>query len=468
MDTLATSYILPSEDQLVLKSSQPDDSITPIDTLKTSGSSCPPNFVHVDIDSSAYSKNIGITESATSSLSPQIRSSAYINDSETLFVPTGDINTHIEPYPIKSTTLLSTAPQTETNKQADIYIVPTIFALQPAAPPSQSQPDVESTILSSNLVASSAISILSASGTLVSHEVQGRLSNSITHPPHPLSRTTTAYTITASPAPFDPQQLRATLQKLTDLTEQFEALNDQLLDALTSYDESRLGLDFASAAGSHLTTEPTTKNESYTDLEIERRVVAQSLVELIFSSWSRLAGAGSTTVYPTLNLPIQTPPPAQKMVRLNKPQIKAATHLKNIIVAFWSAQSNFQDRAQLVLEIFQDALELEDEGRIRSLRSRHLNNLLSTSLSLTQADRLSDKVQRDQDRMTQITEQLQGLWLEMLLVLSKPSSPTKNSNSKTDDHFGESDESDNESRGGWFFRIGKSKRQAFKLYNSDS
>jgi hypothetical protein len=362
MDILATSSTLPSEDQLVPKSSQPDDSITPIDTQKTSGSSYPPNFVRVDVDSSEYSKDVGITRSSTSGVIPQIQSSAYINDSETLCVPTGDTNTHIDPHPVKSTTLLSTASQTETNKQAHASIIPTsppttILALQPAAPPSQSQPEVESTNLSSNLVASSAISILSASGTLVSHEAQGSLSTSTTYPPPPLSRTTTAHTIAASPAPFDPQQFKATLQKLTSLTEQFEVLNDQLLDALTSYDESRLGLDFASVAGSPLTTEPATKDKSYTDLEIERRVVAQSLVELILSSWSRLAEAGLTTVYPALNLSIQTPPPAQKMVRLNKPQIKAATHLKNTIVAFWSAQSNFHDRAQLVLEVFQVQLK---------------------------------------------------------------------------------------------------------------
>lgn len=248
--------------------------------------------------------------------------------------------------------------------------------------------------------------------------------------------------------------------------EQFEALNDQLLDALTSYDESRLGLDFASATGSHLTAEPATKDESSTDLEIKRRVVAQSLVELIFSSWSRLTGNGSTTtVYPTLNLPIQTPPPAQKMVRLSKPQIKAATHLKNIIVAFWSAQSNFQDRAQLVLKIFQDPLELEDDSRVRSLRSRHLDNLLSTSLTPTEADRLSGKVERDQDRMTQITEQLQGLWLEILLVLSKPNSTANNnSSSNSGDASAESDEGDNDSFGKRFFRISKGKRQAFKNF----
>ncbi|KAG9072696.1 tRNA modification GTPase gtpbp3, mitochondrial [Linnemannia hyalina] len=470
MDILVTSSTLPSEDPLVLKSGRPDDAMTPVDTLKTSGSSNVPNFVRVDVDSLNYSKDVGDTRGSTSSVSPQIQASAYINDSETLSVPTGNTNNieqgHTEPHPVKSTTPPS---QTETNKHAHSAIVPTaapttILSLQPPSPPSQSQPEAESTNPSSNLVASSAISILSASGTLVSHEAQGRLSTSTAHPPHPLSRTTTARTLAVSSAPFDPQQFKATLQKLTAFTEQFEALNDQLLDALTSYDKSRLGLDFALEAGSHLTTEPTTKDELSTDLEIERRAVAQSLVELIFSSWSRLAGNGSTTtVYPTLNLSIQTPPPPQKMVRLNKPQIKTATHLKDIIVAFWSAQSNFQDRAQLVLEIFQDPLELEDDERVRILRSRHLNYLLSTSLTPIEADRLSGKVESDQNRMTQITEQLQGLWLEILLVLSKPSSTANNnSSSNSGDDSAESEEGDNGSFGKRFFRISKGKRQAFK------
>ncbi|KAG0078949.1 tRNA modification GTPase gtpbp3, mitochondrial [Linnemannia elongata] len=474
MDTLATSSTLPSEDLLVLKSSRPDDTMIPVDTLETSGSSNVPNLVRVDVDSSRYSKDVDGTRSSTSSVPPQIQASAYINDSETLSVPTGDIKNieqrHTEQRPVKSTTPPSTTPQIETNKQAHSSIMPTavpttIPSLQPAPPPPQSQPEAESTNPPSNLVASSAISILSASGTLVSHEVQGRLSTSTAHP-HPLSRTTTAHTLAVSSAPFDPRQFKATLQKLTALMEQFEALNDQLLDALTSYDESRLGLDVASVAGSHLVTEPATKDESSTDLEIERRVVAQSIVELIFSSWSRLTGNGSTTtVYPTLNLPIQTPPPAQKMVRLNKPQIKAATHLKDIIVAFWSAQSNFQDRAQLVLEIFQDPLELDDDDRVRSLRSRHLNCLLSNSLTPTEADRLSGKVERDQDRMTQIMEQLQGLWLEILLVLSKPSSAANSSNSSSSgDASGESDEGDNDSFGKRFFRISKGKRQALKNF----
>jgi hypothetical protein len=65
--------------------------------------------------------------------------------------------------------------------------------------------------------------------------------------------------------------------------------------------------------------------------------------------------------------------------------------------------------------------------------------------------------------MTQITEQLQGLWLEMLLVLSQPCSPTNNSSSKTGDASAESDEGDNESLGERFFRIGKSKRKAFRV-----
>ncbi|KAF9537968.1 tRNA modification GTPase gtpbp3, mitochondrial [Mortierella hygrophila] len=472
MDILATSSILPSEDSLVLKSGRPDDAMTPVDTLKTSGSSNVPNFVRVDVDSLKYSKDVGDTRGSTSSVSPQIQASAYIGDSETLSVPTGDTidieQGHTEPHPVKSTTPPS---QTETNKHVHSSIVPTvapttILSLQSPSPPSQSQPETESTNPSSNLVASSAISILSASGTLVSHEVHGRLSTSTAHLPHPLSWTTTARTLAVSSAPFDPQQFKSTLQKLTALTEHFEALNDQLLDALTSYDKSRLGLDFALEARSHLTTEPTTKDESSTDLEIERRTVAQSLVELIFSSWSRLAGNGSTTtVYPTLNLSIQTPPPPQKMVRLNKPQIKTATHLKDIIVAFWSAQSNFQDRAQLVLEIFQDPFELEDDERVRILRSRHLNYLLSTSLTPIEADRLSGKVESDQNRMTQITEQLQGLWLEILLVLSKPNSTANNNNSSNSgDDSAESEEGDNGSFGKRLFRISKGKRQAFKNF----
>ncbi|KAG0274395.1 hypothetical protein BGZ95_009842 [Linnemannia exigua] len=479
MDILVTSSALPSEDQLAPKSSRPNDGMSLVDTLKTSSDSpYQPNVVRIDVDCSTYPKDLATTRSSDSGVSTQIQASAYINDSDTLSVPTSDTYTaaninkeHKAPGLFNSTSIHSTVHQSETSKQVLITTTTTttitapastptatILTLQPEAPPSQLKPEAVSAQSSSNAVASSSISILSASGTLVSHEVQGRLSTSTTtHASHPLSRTTTAYTLAVSPTPFDPQQFKATLQRIAALTEQFEALNDQLLDALTSYDESRLGLDFASATGSHLTAEPAPQNESPTDLEIERRMVAHSLVELISSSWSRLASAGSTTVYPTLNLPIQAQPPAQKMVRLNKPQIKAATHLKNTIVAFWSAQSNLHDRAQLVLEILQDPLELEDEGRVRSLRSRHLNNLLSTSLMPTEADRLSNKVNLDQDRMTQITEQLQGVWLEILLVLSNPSITTD----KAGGTITNGEEGDNESIGSRLFRIGKSKRGLF-------
>ncbi|KAK3842930.1 MAG: hypothetical protein J3R72DRAFT_442018 [Linnemannia gamsii] len=473
MDIPATSSALPSEDQLALKSSRPDDGMSMVDTLKTSGPSYQSNVVHIDIDCSTYPKDLTATRSSASGVLTQIQASAYINDSETLSVPTGDISTaanidkeHKAPHLINSTTIHSTVLQSETSKHDSTATTTapastptsTILTLQPEAPLSQLQPESVPAQSSSNVVASSSISILSASGTLVSHEVQGRLSTSTTtHVSHPLSRSTTAHTLAVSSTPFDPQQFKATLQRITALTEQFETLNDQLLDALTSYDESRLGLDFASAAGSLLTAEPAPQNESSTDLEIERRVVAQSLVELISSSWSRLASTGTTIVYPTLNLPIQAQPPAQKMVRLNKPQIKAATNLKNTIVAFWSAQSNLHDRVQLVLEILQDPLELEDDDRVRSLRSRHLNNLLSTSLMPTETDRLSNKVNLDQDRMTQITEQLQGVWLEILLVLSNPSTTTN----KAGDIIANNEEGDSESIGSRFFRIGKSKRGLF-------
>jgi hypothetical protein len=298
-------------------------------------------------------------------VSPQIQASAYINDSETLSVPIGDTDTSVnskqgynEPHSNTSTTFFSTTLQHEITKHVPTSIpsptpTPTAtFAFQPEAPPSQLQLESESAHPSSGIVASSNVSILSASGTLVSHEVQGRLSTSTNYVPHPLSRTTTANTLAITATPFDPQQFKATLQRITALTEQFEALNDRLLDALTSYDESRLGLDHASSR-SHLTVEPVSQDESSTDLEIQRRAVAQSLVELISLQWSGLAGSGSTTVYPILNLPIQARPPAQKMIQLNKSQIKAAAHLKDSIVAFWSAQSNLQDGAQLALDIFQ-------------------------------------------------------------------------------------------------------------------
>ncbi|KAF9900599.1 hypothetical protein EC991_007150 [Linnemannia zychae] len=477
MDVLATPSTAPSEEPLVLKSSQPDNSSMALGSnLKTSDLSFQPSFVHIDVDSySKYSKDVVNTGGSSSGVSPQIQASAYINDSETLSIPTGNTSTSVdfhqglnEPPFNKSTTLFSTTLQPETTKHAPT-LTPTptptptptaVLTLQPEVPPSQLQLGSEPTHLSSSAVASSNVSILSASGTLVSHEVQGRLSTSTDTPaPHPLSRTTTANTLSVSVTPFDLQQFKATLQRIATLTEQFEALNDQLLDALTGYDESRLGLDCA-LSGTHLTAEPVPRDESSTDLEVKRRVVAQSLVDLISSSWSRLARSGSTTVHPTLNLPIQAQPPPQKMVRFNKPQIKAATHLKNTIVTLWSAQSNLHDRAQLVLDIFQDPIELEDEGRVRSLRSRHLNNLLSTSLTPTETDRLSNKVSLDQDRMTQITEQLQGVWLEILLVLSTPRTTTN----KLGDLDTESDEGDNMSIGKRFLRIGKSKRQAFKNF----
>ncbi|KAF9082033.1 tRNA modification GTPase gtpbp3, mitochondrial [Mortierella sp. AD031] len=436
MDILPTPSPLPSEDQLVLKSSRTDNN-GPSHALPYQ-----PNVVRVDIDSSRYSKDANnddskqMTRGSTSHISPQIQASAYFNDSENLTVPTVSTNTaKIEqghnnaPHPTTTTSPLATVLQPETDMHA--HTSTTAFALEPATPPSQLHQEggglVSATPCSNDKVTSSATSILSASGTLVSHEAQGRLSSSTHCSPHPLSRTTTAHTLAVSPVgtPFDAQQFKTVYQRLTTFTEQFEALNDQLLDALTSYDESRLGLDFGSANGSHLTFEPT----------------------------PLLARAGSTPVVnPASNLPIRSQPPTQRTVRLNKPQIKAATQLKDTIVAFWSAQSNFQDRAQLVLDIYQDPSELEDEGRIRSLRSRHLNNLLSSSLTPSEADRLSEKVQRDQDRITQITEQVQGAWLEIVLVLSEPSTTAKGAcRDKAGDTIAESDVS-----------FWKSKRQAFK------
>jgi hypothetical protein len=79
----------------------------------------------------------------------------------------------------------------------------------------------------------------------------------------------------------------------------------------------------------------------------------------------------------------------------------------------------------------------------------------------TEADRLSNKIRLDQHKMTQITEQLQGVWLEILLVLSSPSTTA----SKAGEIIATSEGSDNESIGKRLLRIGKSKRQAFKVWS---
>jgi len=364
MDITTASSSLPSQDQLAFKSSQADDGKAPVDTHKTNRpSSYQPSIIHVNVNTFKHPKNTAnlakqVDRGSTCSVSSsQIQASAYLSDSETVGMPVDDA--HLQdldgPHSTKPTSHTSTATPPESNKHAHPPIAPTppvVLPLELAAPLSQLQPGAEPTSLTSNIVASSAISILSASGTLVSHEVQGRHSSSTStsHPAHPLSRTTTVHTLAVSPAPsFDPQQFKTITQKLTSLTEQFEALNDQLLDALTSFDESRLGLGFASAGQNLcLTVEPTSQFEpsSSIDLEIERRAVAQSLVELILTSWSRLAGPGDPTGS-------SRQPPIQKPTRLNKLQIKATMHLKDTIVALWSAQSNFQDRAQLVLDIFE-------------------------------------------------------------------------------------------------------------------
>ncbi|KAF9924709.1 tRNA modification GTPase gtpbp3, mitochondrial [Linnemannia zychae] len=480
MVILDTSSIQSPEDQLILKPGLSDGNLTIVDTFKTTGSLPHTlNTICLNIDNSKSLKELHSSRCTIGDTLQQIQASAYIHDSETLSIPVRNTEEadHSGLQSSQQTALHSKIPETETDKCAYPSAVPSttiIPILQPETPPSQTQPKaMPSTRPHSNTAVSSSISILSASGTLISDENQRQLSISTAHhPSHPLSRTTTAHTLVVSSAPFDARQFKEILQKLTVLVERFETLNDQILDALTSYDESRLGLDFVSATGSHSTSEPKSPNKTSTsiDLEVERRVVAQSLVELIFTAWSRLAGAGSSTVYPPSNLPIQTHSPlAQKMVRLNKSQMKAATHLKSIIVTFWSAQSNLQDLTQLVLEVLQvqfliefirpligvDPMELEDEGRARSLRSRHLNNLLSTSLSPSEVNRLNDKVKMDQERMTQITEQIQGIWLEILLVLSQPAS-------KSDEAALESDESSDESNRKWFFRFSKHKRLAFK------
>ncbi|KAG0356611.1 hypothetical protein BC939DRAFT_460877 [Gamsiella multidivaricata] len=294
---------------------------------------------------------------------------------------------------------------------------------------------------------SSAISILSASGTLVSSDV--RQHSPSTALPHPLSRTSTAHTLTMAQSLFDPEPFKAILNELNEYLEQFDALNDQILDAMTTYCENNLDMDLipGSSSAGHL---PGLMREHQSrDLEEHRWSAAQSIADLILSAWPRLCKTVTSTSPDPLTMQIQAQPqpPSHHMIKLNKQRTKIATQLKNGIVIFCSAQSLFQERAQLVLDIYQDPTELERDDRTRTLRSRHLNSLLSSTLSTAVGDQLARKLTEDQEKMALITESLQGVWLEIVFFLE--SSGPKGI--VTHESFGRK-----------LLRISKTKRQALK------
>ncbi|KAF9433938.1 hypothetical protein BGZ76_008797 [Entomortierella beljakovae] len=284
-------------------------------------------------------------------------------------------------------------------------------------------------------VDSSAISVLSASGTLVTSDTRLYSTPRFPpQPPYPLSRSCTLDTLAIVqqriPQPFDPQHFKSIINDLNEYLEQFEKLNDQILDDMTRYDES--------SRDEHSDRRP----ERTVDLESERRTTAKAIADLILSSWPILCNS--------INEKPMTPSSS-----LNKQRTKAAIQLKQIITSFWSSQSLFQEKAQLVLDILQDPSELENEDRIRILRSRHLNNLLSNLRSPMEGVTLAHKFKMDQEQIGQSTEALQCVWLDIILKLEPSCLGTAGETRPKSD-------GSTESFGRKFLRIGKNKKQALK------
>ncbi|KAF9582503.1 hypothetical protein BGW38_000128 [Lunasporangiospora selenospora] len=311
------------------------------------------------------------------------------------------------------------------------------------------------------------VSILSDSGTLVS--LDSAHPSDFSHREHApfssaLSRsnsnsTTTTLTV---PAPsfaksgkaynqqqrtpsYDGQHFKLILQQLEALVEQFEGLNDQVLDAMCDFDEAALGLrsPFLSRSaspsltshGSSPTSSPS-PDQALTEkgqpdcllyepsgLELDRQILAQSFTDQVLTAWSKLreaiASSNDTDCPPS-------PPPRRFLLwpspkQDKKKHLKMAAQLKNCVVAFWGAQNNFLDRAQLVLDAFQDPSELESEDRVRILRSRHLHSLLSTTRvcipELEKIELLGEKVRLDQDQMAHNVDRIHPVWMDILVVI---------------------------------------------------
>ncbi|KAF9115353.1 hypothetical protein BGX27_008122 [Mortierella sp. AM989] len=280
-------------------------------------------------------------------------------------------------------------------------------------------------------VESSATSILSASPTLTSTSFRQKKDSSAA--PHynlqcqqeaQIQYNTGSLVLEAENPPvskfrFDSKHFIIILHELTTYTEQIELLNDQILEAMTlhqSMNTDAATIESYTATSPELTStrrppspEETRRRmkgkEKAVDLEEERFNLAQSFTGLVMDSWPR----------------IYKIPSEPKTAQMTRERMKAATKLKDMIVEFWGSQSQFQERAQLVLDVYQDPTELEQGDRIRILKSRHLNNLLIREpLDLQEVHQLVRKYRQHQDKLTALSDQLQNVWLGILMLLGDP------------------------------------------------
>ncbi|KAF9352205.1 hypothetical protein BGX26_009928 [Mortierella sp. AD094] len=269
-----------------------------------------------------------------------------------------------------------------------------------------------------------AASVLSTSPTLTSvsfhqEKISAASHHSLQYQQQTRIQQNTSSLVLEAESPPMSRTFTIVLHELTTYTEQLESLNDQILEAMTLHQSMN-----TTAAGTetNIATSPTLSStrgppspeetrrrikgkEKAVDLEEERFNIAQSFADLVMDSWPR----------------IYKIPSEPKTAQMTKDRVKAATKLKDTIVYFWGSQSQFQEQAQLVLDVYQDPTESEQGDRIRILKSRHLNNLLTQEpLNPQEIRRLLEKYKLHQDKLTALSEQLQNVWLGILMLLGDP------------------------------------------------
>ncbi|KAF9430125.1 hypothetical protein BGZ94_008231 [Podila epigama] len=339
---------------------------------------------------------------------------------------------------------------------------------------------------------SSAVSVLSASGTLVPpqplHNNDHDTRPSTHLRPHFTRSTTTLALTDQDNSPFDLDHYKALLKELAKHTETLENLNDQALNVLTDQEDCHALLHHTRAAQAQAQTRsadrdgdpdsgpdpgPEQKPEAdhnhnsnrnrhpnlnssrdHHGLDNARQLTTLAIADIVLTAWPELC----RTSWPAIEA-------GQHRVQMslvhsskqNKQRLKIAKQMQAALVAFWSVQDRYQDCVQLVLEAYQDPEVLEQEERIQILRSRYLDNLLSSSLGYSEAKELEAIVQAEQERMTVITEPLRTALLSMMVAIgeaeqcqAKAATSTRTAGCRQ------------ESFGRRLAQFGRSKTQAFK------
>ncbi|KAG0027572.1 hypothetical protein BGZ81_005467 [Podila clonocystis] len=328
-------------------------------------------------------------------------------------------------YKYKTTTTTSTSDHSDFEPEDQVV---------PSDAPTAASPEARTTPY-----ISSAASVLSASGTLVPPTI-GTRSNSNSLRPQ-ISRTITGHTLNDSL--FDVDRFKALLKDLATHTETLENLNEQALDSLTEQ-ESCLAL-----------LHDNIEKERTSDLERARQGTAQTFKDLVAAAWPELHRSAE---YQRQHGQM-TPKQAKQLTKI-------ATQLKQSVTTFWGLLDRYQECAQFIADVYQDPDLLDQEDSVqtvRMLRSRHLNNLLASSLCPSEAMQLAAKCKEDQDRMAVITEQFHSILLGFVVLLDeiakkKPQTQQTSQGSKN----GMPSDGGQESLGSKIARLGRSKKQAFK------